>query len=348
VNDLAAAAAQLQHKGRLDEAVALYWQAIEQTPDRAELHVALASALQALGRPEEALHCQRRAAALMSGDARAQAALADRLRHLGRYAEAFGFYRRAVELAPDDPEAGFGLAECLLGAGEIEAALVENERVLTLAPDHPGAHAQRVTALLRLGPAGRDRPGVWEVLLKVAKDAQDRKDWEHAIRARKALVARFPDAPAPPSQLATTLRLAGRIDEAESVVLKALAERPELLGCALEYAWAAAARRDWTEALRRWDETLARHPDSAHALGGRVHALAQTGRIDGAERDCLSAIARFPDEPILRACHAWLAARRRDWPAALERWHIVKRLQPGYPGIDHRIEEAQQAAKGAA
>src|SRR5258708_1906498 len=98
---------------------------------------------------------------------------------------------------------------------------------------------------------------------------------------------------------------------------------------AIEYARAAQNRRDWPEAIGRWQVVRGRFPDE---LAGYIEAANCLGEVgQGAEKEALygEASERFPQSDRAIVEFAWLAHHRRDWPTAIERW---KRGHEGFPG----------------
>jgi tetratricopeptide (TPR) repeat protein len=73
-------------------------------------------------------------------------------------------------------------------------------------------------------------------------------------------------------------------DEAEELLQRLLAERPDNLQALHALGSAAEARGDGTEAARRYEAVLERQPDNLHALFSRAELAARSGSADEASR----------------------------------------------------------------
>ncbi len=110
--------------------------------------------------------------------------------------------------------------------------------------------------------------------------------------------------------------------------LDRLAAEYQQLSEVLKVRWAAAAAlRDWDEALRLAEELLARSPDQAQHWLHRAYALrrARSGGLEQAWEALRPAADKFPNEPIIAynlacyACQMGRLAEARQWLArALE------------------------------
>jgi Tfp pilus assembly protein PilF len=95
----------LERKGRGQEAIAQYREAIALRADLADAHTNLAMALLATGATAEAIEHFRKAASLPPEDANSHFRLAVALERSGQRAEALSEYRRALELTTDPESA---------------------------------------------------------------------------------------------------------------------------------------------------------------------------------------------------------------------------------------------------
>ncbi len=100
------------------------------------------------------------------------------------------------------------------------------------------------------------------------------------------------------------------------------------------------------------------YPDSSHAAARACGLMLHLGRLDPAARLIEAGLARFPQTAGFLYDHARLAERRRDLPAAAERWQRVRERFPedwqGYTGgaaalrdLGH-VPEAEQILADAA
>jgi len=95
-----------------------------------------------------------------------------------------------------------------------------------------------------------------------------------------------------------------------------------------EHAWLANHRRDWAEAVTRWEAFRQRFPNQQGGYTAGSVAFRELGRFEEAEALLQSALERFPGEQAPIVEHAWLAVARRDWPEAIQRWGRVRKDFP--------------------
>lgn len=137
--------------GRLDEALALYRQAVTRAPDLPKAHLNLGIAQEALGDAVAARASYERVLALDAGHPFGAYNLA-KLHYVdGRLGPAEGLLRQAVARKPDFAEAWVLLSNVLDARGRIEEAADAIERGLRTKPDYPGALYNQATLLRRLG-----------------------------------------------------------------------------------------------------------------------------------------------------------------------------------------------------
>ena len=165
---------------------------------------------------------------------------------------------------------------------------------------------------------------------KLADAATARKDWPEAVkRWQKLLDLQGLDAPA-----TTYVRLAQahaalrEFATAESLLLKGAAQHPEDLTLARKLADAATARKDWPEAVKRWQKLLDLQglgaPATTYVRLAEAHAA--VGDLAAAELLLLRGSNQHPEDLTLARMFAEIASGRKDWAEALKRWQSVLRL----------------------
>jgi protein O-mannosyl-transferase len=127
----------LARKGREQEAIAHYRQAIELRDDYADAHTNLARALLARGASDEAIEHFRKATSLPPADGHSHLRLAMALERSGQTAEAISEYRRSLILDPRNPRAHYLLAKALELTGKRDEARIEAARALELDSGQP-------------------------------------------------------------------------------------------------------------------------------------------------------------------------------------------------------------------
>jgi len=124
-------------------------------------------------------------------------------------------------------------------------------------------------------------------------------------------------------------RLAGEFDEADVSLLRGIrACSNQELSLIIEYAWVAHHRRDWPEALKRWDAVSKEFPLHSSGPVGVGRVLLELNRLEEAE-ECVSvALKKFPNDRHIATVFASAASARQDWLEALRRWNHAYALDP--------------------
>ena len=144
-----------------------------------------------------------------------------------------------------------------------------------------------------------------------------------ALEILTALRTAFPRALAPTTRACALLREAGRLDLLDGWLSEARTRFPGDLGLATEYAREAQRRRDFAEAVRRWQAVRDEFPGDPGGYAGLAATLRESGQLDLAESVCTAALERFPDVPELLVQHASVAHARQDWAVAARRWEVA-------------------------
>jgi len=100
---------------------------------------------------------------------------------------------------------------------------------------------------------------------------------------------------------AIALRDAGSHFEAERIVLGGMERFPNDIGFCIEYAWFAYHRRDWTEAVYRWNLVIDRFPDHHVGYLGRAMSLREAGLFNQAKNSFRGVSNRFPQNPEVQS-----------------------------------------------
>ena len=221
---------------------------------------------------------------------------------------------------------------------DTEEALRRFAIVRRQVPNHPAGY---VSAALTLREFGRYQeaeailagalarfPNDSGPVIDFAAIAQARGDHEEAIDRWRIVRDRFPDQGSGYAGGAAVLHAAGRPDEAEALIATALERLPNNPHLHFKYGWAANTRGDWPEAERRWAAIRARFPGEWLPYVENAKVLAALERPDDADAVIAEGRRRFPGELGVATAWADLAIRRRDWPEAAARWHIVREQFP--------------------
>ena len=236
---------------------------------------------------------------LEDGLAAAQAALSR-----GDLAEALGICSALRQAYPTDPRPFLRPAAALVDSFHLDEAEMLLETAVQRFPNDP------IVAIDNAWLAHRRR----DVAAALRR-------WEHVRTA-------FPDHPLGYTGAAVTLRDNGQYETAGALLRTALERFPDDAAPVFEVAWLATARRDWPEAMARWEIARTRFPDQWMGYSGSAQALRELGRFEEAEALLQGALERFADFPNLLIEHAWIATARHDWPEALRRWESARERFP--------------------
>jgi len=190
-----------------------------------------------------------------------------------------------------------------------------------------GLDRQQEAEAVLLEAAPRFPKDTW-FLATYARIAQQRRDWDTALARWQDLRARFPDAAVGYAGMGSTLREAKRLDEAEAVLAEGAARFPDDVGIMTPWALTAGNRKDWHAALERWTAFDLREPGRVAGDAGIAEALVGLGRLEEAEARLTAAVERHPEHRTIAIRHAEIATRRKDFAAAVLRWHALLQRFP--------------------
>jgi tetratricopeptide (TPR) repeat protein len=141
----------LEERGRRDEAIRHYLQALHLKPDYAQAHNNFGLVLASQGKYEEAIDHYYRALRIKNEYSSAHNNLALALLQTGKIEEAARNLYAAVRLKPDWAEAHSNLGNVLFTQGRFNEAVTEYRGALRFKPNQAGIHHNLAMALSRLG-----------------------------------------------------------------------------------------------------------------------------------------------------------------------------------------------------
>jgi protein O-GlcNAc transferase len=260
----------------------------------------------------------------------------------GRLNEAEKVLRRAVDRWPDLSGAAYHYADIARQRGELGEAILRFKQMIR---DVPGEHSGYVGLAAALADVGRldeaeatltgalERfPEEAALRYHYADISMRRRDWQEALIRWELMREKCPQHLGGLIGLGAALRELGRLDDAEEILAVTMQQCPDDAGAAYHYAEIAMRRRDWDEALKRWEsmrETLPQHAGGHVGLG---MVLIEIGRLDEAEEILAAAMRQFPADAGAAYHHADIAMRRGDWQEALNRWELMTQKFPQHGG----------------
>lgn len=150
--------------------------------------------------------------------------------------------------------------------------------------------------------------------------AQAKGDHEEAIKIYAKLRKQFPGVGSGYTAAIVSLKMQGRMAEAEDLAHIATRKFPSEIHGFLEYARIAVQRQDWVEALLRW-RLICEQFNYFGAYVGAAQALRQLGRLNEAEDLVQHARDLTSTDPAPLCEYALLAEAKGDIPEAVQRWH---------------------------
>jgi tetratricopeptide (TPR) repeat protein len=268
------------------------------------------------------------------------------LREAGRCAAAEPLMAQALMLFPNEPAVHVEAAWLSLAQGKSSEAVALWEQIRDRFPDQWVAYLGAARALKAAGRGSEVEdclqasvtafPTQPVLLGEFAAAAVERKNWDAAAKRWAMLRDVDPARPNGYTGGAYALGELGRHQEAEALLQQAISRFPADPKPALDYAWIAHNRRDWTEAVRRWAELRANFPDRLEGYRNGAQSLGKLDQTAEAEALLRDAAERFPLQAGPATERASLALGRRDWVAADDLYAQVRARFPndqaGYSG----------------
>jgi tetratricopeptide (TPR) repeat protein len=287
----------VDHLGRKDEALDLYFQSVALNPHYPEGQYNLGTSLIDHGRIEDAVAHLRLAIADNPRYAQAQNNLGKALLKLGHLDEAVAHLSQAVALSPDYAEAHYNLGTLLLMQSKLPDAIGEFSVALRLKPAYAEAHSNLGIALMRLGRTAEGAEQLAEALRLDPTNPQAHSNLGIALLQQNR-----------PAEAAGQLSEAARLDPSNPGIRYhlglALAQQGQLAEAIAQYREAARLKPDYPDALDALAWTLATASDPGQRDGKEAVRLAEracdlTSHHDAAKLKTLAAayaeVGRFPD-----------------------------------------------------
>ncbi|HTW72091.1 MAG TPA: tetratricopeptide repeat protein [Acetobacteraceae bacterium] len=324
-----ALAAALREQGRLAEAEATLKDAFLQFPNEPAIFCDHARLVEAAGDWQVTLARWQEITHRFPSYGRGYVGVARALDNLGQTAAAEAALIEAGKHCKDDPTPLLELARRAEQRRDWESALQQYQELERIFPDNSRGFLGELTCLRELGRFEQAEakfaedelrfPAEPAFLLERMRLALHRRDWADALTWSEHLRTRFPGVSWGYNGAADALRELGRLEEADGILIEAQAKFPKEAGFVLAAAGIALRRREFDEALRRYELAIQKFPNEWSAYAGKAEVLREQARLDEAEAVLRDAADRFPKEAGPRHDLARLAERMGDWEKA-ERW----------------------------
>jgi predicted Zn-dependent protease len=162
-----------------------------------------------------------------------------------------------------------------------------------------------------------------------AADAYARlKRFDAAARIARAATAKFPESTEAQFRLGSSLERGGTTQEAETVFLKLLEERPNDAATQnyLGYMWADSGV-ELDKAKQLLEKAVAREPRNPAYLDSLGWLYFRMGRFDSAEKNLREAARREPTDPTIVEHLGDLEMKQGDVEAAIRHWEKALELK---------------------
>lgn len=253
---------------------------------------------------DEAMAVYRQAIELGSGSALAHNNLGVALLEKGDHEGAIAEYRKAIELDPDDPHAHNNLGNLLREKRQWDEAIAEFQRAITLNPDFAPAYnnlgnvlkdkGDRKGAIAAYREAIRLDPTNVKVYFNLAGVLKDVRDWDASIAAYHEALKLEPDDAETHNDLGVAHFFKGDLDGAIAAYQAAIKLDPNLLIARNNLGNALRDKNDLPGAVAAYREALKVNPRYAPALHNLGKVLQKQGDLDGAVAAYTEAIKSEP------------------------------------------------------
>jgi tetratricopeptide (TPR) repeat protein len=263
----------LYDKGRFDEAIAEYREALRLKKDYSGAHLNLGNALRAKSDLDGAIKEYQKALRLQKDFPGAHLNLGLVLRKKGDVDGAIKEYQEALRLQKDFPDTHNALGIALIDKGDVAGATKEFQAALRLAKDYPLAHLNLGNVLSLKGDvAGAIKE--WQAALCLKKDFPEAHHNLALARCKKG------DLDGAIQEFQEALRYKKDYPDAHYNLAIALEGKGDLDGAIKEYQAALRLKKDWAEAHNYLGLVLVKKGQFEQALGSlrRGHELGSKRR----------------------------------------------------------------------
>ncbi|MCF7976361.1 MAG: tetratricopeptide repeat protein [Phycisphaerae bacterium] len=292
MTELLKQAVQCHQNGRLDQAEALYQEALQHAPDHADIHHCLGIIASQTKRHDMALDHLRKALTVSPDVAQFHNTLGIALEKAGLEQDAVKAYEQAIELNPAFAEAYNNLAIVWQGLGNYDKAIEASTQALTLLPEQSGFHntlgyslqhkGQTEQALASFKRALHYHPNHPEPLNHMGVIYTELEQYDQAIACLTQAIALATDYAEAHNQLGMAYHGAERMDDAIAAFKQALALEPDFIQALYNLGNVQLTQGLCHQAIETFQQCLALDPDYALAHWNLSHALLLSGQYEQA------------------------------------------------------------------
>src|SRR5438067_1513718 len=264
------------------------------------------------------------------------------LRGLRRFDDAKASAEVALKLVPDNASilVEAGIAN-YYGREQYEKAIEFFDAALKHEPKNAEALKWKITSLRLLGRLDEAEaaaegalkllPNNVSLLVERSYVENSRQEYKKAIEFFDAALMREPKNPEALKWKITSLRLLGRLDEAETATEDALKLLPNNVLLLLERGYVEYIRQKYEKAIEFYEAALKREPKNPEALRSRVDALRLLGRLDEAEAAAEDALKLLPDNVSLLVERSYVENSRQEYKKAIGFFDAALKREPKNP-----------------
>jgi tetratricopeptide (TPR) repeat protein len=244
--------------GRLDEALLAYDAIAREFPEQVIPKNGRAEVLKFLGKMDEALEAYDATGGEFPNDLFAKTGRAEVLKAMGRLDDALSAYGAVVQQFPNNPVALSGRAEVLKAIGRLDDALVAYDAIGAEFPNDVASKNGRAEVLKAMGRL------------------------DAALAAYDTIGAKFPNDTASKNGRAEVLKSMGRLDDALAAYDAVVLKFPSNVIAKTGHAEVLKSMGRLDEALVAYDAVVLNFPSDVVAKTGRAEVLKCMGRLDEA------------------------------------------------------------------
>jgi Flp pilus assembly protein TadD len=300
-------------KNDFASAETLLKKALDRDPKNYQAWFDLGFVLNRLGRTEDSIHAYRQSVAAKPDVFESNLNLGLMLAR-SNSPEGERFLRAATTLKPTD-HAEEGQARAWLALGHLlenskaEEALAAYQKAATLTPKDPEPHLS--AGLLR----------------------ERQKDFPAAETEYKLVLALDPRSTEAIIGLTNLYMKSGRIGEAEPLLRRLAAERPDDAGIHLQLGRVLAAQGKKDDAIPEIQNALKLSPNDSEAQRDLADLYASTGKNDQAETAYRALLTAHPNDPELHRGLGQALLRQKKFPEAQQELLAAVRLKRDWPDV---------------